>query len=122
MNIEATSISNDNFKNIMIKFKELTLQLITSVEKEDYDSLDFLINERQRLIEKMDGLNYTSEEFKDICTELQILPLQQKLTLLINNSKNKIRQELDKMAVSKTANKNYNKGFRVDSIFFNKQI
>jgi hypothetical protein len=118
----VTSKDNKNLKDIMYKFKELTLMLINSVENEEYDNLDFLINERQKLIDKMELLDYTKEEFKDTCIELQILPLQQKLTTLINNSKSKIRSELDNMATSKTANRNYNKGFRVDAVFFNKQI
>lgn len=118
----ATCKDNENLKDIMNNFKELTLMLITSVENEEYDRLDFLINERQKLIDKMELLNYTREEFKEVCIGLQILPLQQKLTTIMNSSKNKIRNELDKMATSKTANKNYNKGFKVDAIFFNKQI
>jgi hypothetical protein len=103
-------------------FKDVTLKLIASLEQTDYDALEGLLQERQELIEVMESLEYSRENFNNICSELEIMPLQQKLTLLINKNRAKVKNELDKVRATKTANKSYNQGYKVDSLFFNKKI
>jgi hypothetical protein len=103
-------------------FKILTISLIDSLKKEDYDSLEVMFNGRQAIIDKIDKLQYCKESFKTISSELQLMPLQHKLALIINKSRVEVRQELDKLSASKTASKSYNTKYNVDSLFFNKKI
>jgi hypothetical protein len=103
-------------------FKVLTISLIDSLEKEYYDNLEVMFNGRQAIIDKMDKLQYCKESFKTISSELQLMPLQHKLTLIINKSRVEVRQELDKLSVSKIASKGYNTKYKADPLFFNKKI
>lgn len=101
--------------------RELTLQLIQCVEKEEYDSLEALLKDRQNLLDKMNLMQYSQEEFRSNCEEFQIVQLQNELAALMNEKKNRIRLEMDKLAANRIASKNYRKGFAVDSIFLNKR-
>lgn len=111
-----------NLKEELTKYKDLTLELINSVEKEDYDSLDSLLADRQNVIDTIDELTYSKEEFLYLCKNLDILVLNQKLIKISNQKKSEIRKHIDELRVSKNANKSYNKRFAVDSVFFNKKI
>lgn len=110
-----------NLKEELINYKNLTLELITSVEKEDYDSLDSLLSDRQNVIEEINKLTYSKEEFLCLCRNLDILVLNQKLIKISSEKKSSIRKHIDELRVSKNANKSYNKRFAVDSVFFNKK-
>jgi hypothetical protein len=109
-------------KKCLVGFQDLTIKLIESIEKEEYDNLEMLFQQRDTLINQMNILEYSKENFKELSHELQLMPLQQKLSLIINKSRTGIRQELDKLTASKTANKSYNTKYKVDPLFFNKQI
>jgi hypothetical protein len=119
------SFENEQLKELkkcLVEFKNLTIELIECSEKEEYDNLEILFNKRDTLIQQMDKLEYSKENFKELSYELQLMPLQQKLTLIINKSKTGIRLEIDKFATSKIANKSYNTKYKADPLFFNKQI
>lgn len=111
-----------DLKQALTQYKNYTLDLISVLEKEEFDSLDKVLNERQFVIEEINNIDYTREEFKVIVEELEILILQKKLTELINEKRNNTRIELDNIVNSKKANKNYNRKFYSDSMFFNKKI
>jgi hypothetical protein len=109
-------------KQCLFNFKDLTLKLIKCIEKEEYDNLELHFQEREILIHEMNKLEYSRKNFKELSNELQLMPLQQKLTLIMNKSRAGIRQELDKLSASRIANKNYNTKYKVDPLFFNKKI
>lgn len=109
-------------KQFLIRFKELTINLIECLEKEKYESLESLFNDRQIVIDDISKLSYEKESFKAISSELQLMPLQQKLTILMNQRRGEVKQELDKLSASKTASNSYNTKYKVDALFFNKKI
>lgn len=111
-----------NLDEELIKYKDLTLELITSVEKEEYDNLDNLLTNRQNVIEQINELTYSKEEFLYLCKKLDILVLNQKLIKITNQKKTSIRNHMDELRVSQSANKSYTKKFAVDAVFFNKKI
>jgi hypothetical protein len=120
MSLESESLQE--LRQQLTEFKELTIKIIDCLEKEDYDNLEILFNDRQTIIDKTDKLQYSKESFKAISNQLQLMPLQQKLTLIMNKSRIEVRQEIDKLSASKTANKGYNTKYKADPLFFNKKI
>jgi hypothetical protein len=111
-----------DLKSGLKEYKNITLEIINSLEKEDYDALGQLISNRQNIIDEIDKLSYSKEEFVKICKELDILMIQQKLVKLINEKKASLRNNMNNLATSQNANKSYNRRYSVDSIFFNKKI
>ena len=106
----------------LTQFKQITLELIRALQKDEIYKLDDLLDRRQMVIEEMEKLQYTAEEFLDICTELDILNVQHKLLELMQQSKENTKQELNKIQITKNANNNYNKSFYNNAGTFNKQI
>ncbi|MDW8799697.1 flagellar protein FliT [Clostridium sp. A1-XYC3] len=111
-----------NLREKLIQYKNITIQLITSAENEDYDSLDKLLANRQNIMDEIDNITYSKEEFLRLCRELDILVLNQKLIKVTKEKKATILKNIDELKTSKSANKSYNKRFSVDSVFFNKKI
>jgi len=103
-------------------YKNTTINLIGSLENDSYDSLEGLITERQKLINIMSSMSYSQEDFKKLCDKLDIVSLQHKLDNLMQDKRSGLRKEMDSLSVAKNANRNYTRGFNVDSMFFNKKI
>jgi hypothetical protein len=106
----------------LLQFKEVTIELIKTLKQDEINKLDALLDSRQTLIENMEKLQYTNEEFANICNELDILNIQHELLELMKEKKEDTKQELNKIQTTKNANSNYNKSFYASSGIFDKQI
>lgn len=104
------------------EYRDITVELISNVEKDNFHLLDELLSHRQNIIDEIDRISYSKDEFLNLCKELDILVLQQKLVKLMNEKKANLRNDIDTLANSQNANKSYNKRFTADSVFFNKKI
>ncbi len=104
------------------EFKKVTMELITALQQDKISKLDDLLDSRQRIIENMEKLQYTSEEFADICTNIDILNVQHELLELMKTKKDDTKEELIKIQITRNANSNYNKSFYDSVGTFNKQI
>ncbi|MCB2340750.1 hypothetical protein [Clostridium estertheticum] len=106
----------------LVGFKQVTIELIRALQQDKIDKLDGLLDSRQRSIENMEKLQYTIEEFANICDELDILKVQHELLELMQTKKEDTKEELNKIQLTRNANNNYNKSFYVNSSMFNKKI
>lgn len=106
----------------LVQFKQVTIELIRALQRDEINKLDALLNSRQMLIEDMEKLQYTTEEFTSICNEIDILNIQQELSELMQAKKDDTKEQLNKVQITKNANNNYNKSFYANSGVFNKQI
>jgi uncharacterized Zn finger protein len=106
----------------LVQFKQVTIELIRALQQDEIDKVDTLLDTRQMLIENMEKIQYTTEEFTSICTDLDILNIQHKLLELMQQLKENTKQELNKIQLTKSANSNYNKSFYNNAGTFNKQI
>jgi hypothetical protein len=110
-------IKMDELRNKLIKFRKITLNIIDSLEKEDYDSPGSLLKERENIIKEINNLNYKKEEFKKTGEELELLSIEKKLQSIMIEKKAKIKLKLKKASENKEANKNYNtKQFNTQNI------
>jgi hypothetical protein len=104
------------------QYKNVTIDLISCVESEDYDSIDRLIENREVLIKDINNLTYQKEDFERICNDLLLLSCQDKLNKLMESKMNSIKQKQKKLTLSINVNNNYTKSGYVDSLFFSKKI
>ncbi|MFU0823717.1 MULTISPECIES: flagellar protein FliT [Clostridium] len=109
-------------KDGLKEYKNITLDIISSVEKENYDALEQLMSNRQNIINTMDKLDYSKEEFIEVCKELDILMIEQKLLELIKEKRASLINNMNKLVIRNNANKSYNKIYSIGSVFFNKKI
>lgn len=115
-------MENSELREALQLYKECTLNLIYSLEKEDYDILEKLLNERQGVIDNIDSMQYTKDEFSKIVEELQILVYQKKLADLMVEKRGKVKQEINKLTNAKNANHSYNSSLYSGAKIFNKRI
>jgi hypothetical protein len=113
---------NNELLEFLIVYNKITLELIHSVEKENYDILDELFQNRQTTINSINNLSYSKDMFTSICENIGIVENEKKLNEIMNIKRQAAREELGKMSGRRTAHKSYNKNFNVDSLFFNKKI
>ncbi|MCR1933680.1 flagellar protein FliT [Clostridium tepidum] len=107
----------EELRKKLIKFREITLNIIDSLENEDYDSPEKLLEEREIIIKEINNLHYQREEFKKINNELELLIIEKKLQSLMIEKKAQIKIKLKKTLDKKEANKNYSiKQFNTQSI------
>lgn len=113
---------NTLLKEALMEYRTHTIELIECLENEDYDKLELLLNKRQDNINKMSSLEYTSMDFSYCCVELDMLKLQQRLAVLMNEKRAKLKKEMGQYSTAKHAANNYITSFNVDSLFLNKKI
>ena len=106
----------------LVQFKQMTIELISALQKDEFNKLEDLLNSRQMIIDKMEELNYTTEGFTNICNELNILDVQRELLELMQVKKDNTKEELIKTQITRNANNNYNKSFYNSVEMFNKKI
>lgn len=97
-------------------YKELTVKLIDSIG--NIEELEDLINERQNLINKIELIQYDSDQFKKIASELNLANLEEELVNKIKKEKVNIRSRLENVRKLKQARSIYNKK-DARPVFFN---
>ncbi|HDK7138028.1 flagellar protein FliT [Clostridium botulinum] len=112
----------DKLKENLIKYRDLTLNIIEALEREDYDIPEKFLEERQSIINEINNLPHTKEEFKSINNELDLILLEKKLQTVMLKRKVELKQKINNALESKEATKSYNmKQFNSQSIL-NKTI
>ncbi|MBP1865261.1 hypothetical protein BD780_002409 [Clostridium tetanomorphum] len=109
-------------KKHLENFKDITLQLIDKVKEDDFDSVDMLMEERQKIIDNMDSVEFSQDEFVNIAKELNIIEYDKELEKVIIEKKAKIKEEMGKIITNRNANTSYNKKFYSNSTIFSKKI
>lgn len=112
----------DRLNELLLQYKNITEELITCLESENYDPLDELLNKRQDLIDTMNALDYPNDRFKTNCEDMGLPILQKKLDLLYAEKLNTARANLKQAVSGKQVHQSYGRASHVDSIFFNKKI
>lgn len=114
--------SAENLKNCLREFKDITVEIIRILEKDEFEELNNLLDSRESTINKMNDYTFSKETFKQLCTEFDILPLQHKLIQIINIKRSNIKNEISRIETIKSAGVSYNKKSSLDSLYVNKKI
>ncbi len=109
-------------KEKLISYQQVTIKLIDMIKQENYDFIGNLLDDRQVISSELEKINYFQQDFITFSSELNLLDLENILNELINDKKQSVRAKIDKVNAVKSANNNYQKSFRPDSLFFNKKI
>ncbi|TDT50618.1 hypothetical protein [Fonticella tunisiensis] len=107
---------------LLTEFKNITMNLCSFLENEDYDKINELIEKRESLINRMKSIEYNSQDFISISEELNLIKWEEKLHILMFEKQKKLKENLSRISIGKSINASYNKKFYVDPIFLNKKI
>lgn len=111
-------------ENEMVKaleeYRKCTIELIKCLEKEDYDSLEHFLNKRQQILDGLSNSDYTKEEFSKVSEDLQLLVYHKKLSDLMIEKRDKVKQDINRLVQSKNASSMYNRNMYGAKIFSKK--
>lgn len=109
-------------KELLEKYNKLNIYCIEAVEKDDVEKLNILLKEKDLIIEKIDNLNYTADEFKRYAQEIDLVNVEGQLARIIKEKQEQVKEKIKSTAVNKSAVGAYgNIGF-TNSGMLNKRI
>lgn len=96
-----------DLKEALIQYKEYTIRCIEFVEKEHYDYIENALNNRQKIIDKVNLMNYTNEQFKEIAIELKLDELEKQLANIMAEKMEKVKGKMLQLIKSQSATNAY---------------
>ncbi|EMU53509.1 hypothetical protein [Clostridium butyricum] len=108
-----------NLEEYLIKYKELTLRIMQRAK--DDGSIGHLVEERQQVLEAIKKDEFDKGYLKSVCDDLDILNLEKKLIIFMNEEIKSTKESMSKLKKMHTANMQYNSIGYVPS-YFNKKI
>lgn len=106
------------------KFNEyacLTKEIINTLNEEDYDNLQGILNKRDMILKSI-ASGYNKRDVKEVCDELQIMKLEKEATELISQKKEETRIKINQISKKRNANISYNRGLNSKSTIFSKKV
>lgn len=100
-------------------YKNITLKIIKSIE-EDMENVQLLDN-REKVIEKLLNSSISKEELKFSYEEENINELDKKLEYVLKNKMQDVKEEIKKLKVSRQANKLYS-NINSNKYFFSTKV
>ena len=104
---------------ILEEYKNVTEMLIQAVKIGDID--EEFIKDREKLLNEIKACDFDKSELKKICDELEILNLEKEAYKILNNEKQKVKEEIITLRKQKQANKSYGSAI-VKMNFFNTKV
>ncbi|MFL0246787.1 hypothetical protein [Candidatus Clostridium stratigraminis] len=104
------------------EFKEYTLDCITSLQNNDFDSTQNFILRRQNTLDTISNMKPAKEDCKAIAKEFELQALDEKLSEMLKLKMLELRQNIDTIEINKTAANSYNKAAFQKSNIFSKKI
>jgi hypothetical protein len=111
----------EELREKLLRYKELTDNIISSVIEEKEENFKNLIIEKQLLINSIEHSLNDKAMFKEIAEELCLMDQDKKLNEVIEEKKLYIKSEIRHLDEKKNANRAYNNAYRGYNII-NKQI
>lgn len=107
-------------RGILEKYKEVSLNLIRSIEDDD-DSSEMLIIKREELLNLLKGGNFAKKDLIDIANELELVRIEQTVMESIIIAKENVKSEMIELKKQRDANKSYGTNFK-NINFINRKI
>lgn len=113
---------------LLNEFKDVTVQLNNSLEEDKLELIEELLNKRQSVIEEINLLNYSKEEFKNIADKLKLEEEEKRLgnflkTKLLETKKDieNNKKEMSRVSRQRNVNKMYVNVNPLDPVFLSKK-
>lgn len=110
-----------NLDNLMKEYKIISLQIKESLDNDNLDSLDILLDEREKIINNKDIINCNSEELKELYEKYGCLELDKLILEEIKLQKNQLRKKIFEVEKRKKVAKGYN-NLNTKAVFLTKEI
>lgn len=109
-----------DLKRDMENLKDVTCELIDKLQNDNYDALEDLMDKRQKLLDNLEKLHCTKEQYCDAVHQFQVIAFQNKLSKIMVEKKHKLRENINDISKRKNLTKGYNK--HIGAAIFSKKI
>ncbi|MBU3111767.1 hypothetical protein [Clostridium lacusfryxellense] len=110
-----------NLEENVIKYKDITLTIIETVNIEEYERLDESFMKRQLVLDDISKIGYSKEEFKKLYMQYGIENLQNELTSKMKDKEQNLLEKIKDNKKRQAAVVGYNK-LPTKAVFLSKEI
>lgn len=109
-------------KQYLDEYKVVTIELINNLYCDNLVKIDKFMRNRQNILDSIQKLEYSKEEFNLIVDEIQLFDIEKRLKDLMTEKKEKLRIQIERISLSRNANNSYNKNLYGKARVFSKKI
>lgn len=110
-----------NLEENIIKYRDITLNIMEMVKAEDYENLEKFFNERQLILDYINKINYSKEELKKLYIKCGIDDLEKKMELEMKVKKEDLLKKMKENQIRKAAMSGYN-NLNAKAVFLSKEF
>ncbi|MDS1002899.1 hypothetical protein P9J83_05195 [Clostridium sporogenes] len=103
------------------EYKKISLQIKDSLDNDNLDSLDILLEKREKIINSVDINKFNIEELKEVYKKYGILQLDKLIFEEMNLQKNQLRKKIFEIQKGKNLAQGYN-NLNTKAVFLTKEI
>lgn len=93
--------------DILKKYRDLNMEIINALKEDNLDEVEKLLEEKDTVINHIQNMNYSKEEFIKISNELKVMESEKILNDISISKKNQYKNEMNKITKNKNANRMY---------------
>lgn len=107
--------------NLIKEYRTISIEIIESLDNDNLDSLDILLDEREKIINNKDIINYNPEKLKELYEKYGCLELDKLILEEIKLQKNQLRKKILEVEKGKKVTKGYS-DLNAKAVFLSKEI
>lgn len=107
--------------NFIKEYKTISLQIKDSLDNDNLDSLEMLLDQREKIINNADITNFNTEKLKEAYEKYEIFKLDKLILEEMKLQKNQLRKKIFEVENGKKVAKGYN-SLNAKAVFLTKEI
>lgn len=107
--------------NLLKEYTKLSKQALEELDKEEFEGLEYLLEQKEVLFKEIIKLNNDNKEMKALIKKYEVLEVEKALIEKLKNKKEIVRENLNNIRKRKAMNSQYRDAAGKVS-FLNKQI
>lgn len=107
---------------LLNEFSITTDKILEEMQNQEYDQVNFSLDNRKEIINKINEIDYNRDEFTRVSLSLNLAEKEKCLDKALKERFQEKRDVLKRISEAKHANQEYHKAYSVESIFISKKI
>ncbi len=107
--------------NLLKEYTKLSKKALEELDKEEFEGLEYLLEQKEVLFKEIVKLNNSNEEMKELIKKYEVLEVEKALIEKLKNKKEIVRENLNNIRKRKVMNNQY-RDVAGKVSFLNKQI
>lgn len=110
-----------NLEKLIVDYKRISINIVDSLDRNDFDNLDTLLGKRQKIIDQVTLQEVEKNELKRMYTKYDLFKLDELIKVKFEIKKGEIKKELINLKKRKEASIKYS-NINSRAVFLSKEI